>query len=287
MSLTSFILSALNGITFAGLLFLVSSGLTMIYGLLRVINVAHGSLYLLGGYLGVTLADLVGNYWLGLLGAVLGAAALALIIEAPLLRQVEGDEIRQLLVTLGLSLVASSAAIAVFGGDPRIVRAPDYLSESITVGGITYPTFRLFALGVSLLVAVLLVVLLERSRVGALIRAGVDDAETVEALGVNVGLLFLGVLLLGSALAGLGGFIGGSVLGLAPGIDNEVLLLSFAVVILGGLGSLSGAMLGSVVIGLLTSFGQALVPQFAAFLVFVPMLMVLVVRPRGLLGRAA
>ena len=287
MGTTSFVLSLCNGITFAGLLFLVSSGLTLVYGLLRVINVAHGSLYLIGGYIGAAAAGHVHSYWLGMLAACLGAAVLAALVEAPLLRRVEGDQIRQLLVTLGLSLVASAAAIAVFGGDPKIVSTPDYLAHTITVGDVTYPVFRIFVLGLSLAVAGVLTLVIGRTRVGALVRAGVDDAETVEALGVNVRLLFLGVLLAGSALAGLGGFAGGSLLGLAPGVDNEILLLSFAVVILGGLGSLSGAMLGSIVIGLLNSFGNALVPQFAAFLVFVPMLIVLVARPQGLLGREA
>jgi branched-chain amino acid transport system permease protein len=286
VTLHEFRLQLLNGITFGALLFLVSSGFTLIFGLMRIVNLAQGSLYLIGGYLGLSIIRETGSYWLALIGAAVAIGALGLVMERGLLRIVRGKPMSEILLTVGLSFIAADLALAIWGGDPQQLEVPAAIDDRTTIFGITYPVFRIVVLALGAVVAIGLWFLLERTRIGAIIRAGVDDREMVAALGVDIKKVFTGVFALGALLAGLAGVVGGAYLSLDPGADTEILTYSLVVVVIGGLGSLRGAILGSLLVGLIYDFGQSLVPDLAYFVVFAPMALVLIVRPQGLFGRA-
>ena len=282
MSFTTF--QILNGLTFAALLFLVASGFTLIFGLMRIVNLAHGAMYLMGGYVAYAVAVESESFLLGLAAA---AAAIALLglIEQSLLRFVRGVELRQVLMTLGLALMMDDAALVIFGGDTFTVPIPDILKGPLEFLGLTYPRYRLFVLAVGILVLVLLWLLMNRTRLGALIRAGVDDPETVEAMGVNIRKVFVATFMLGMALAGVAGALGGAFLSLYPSADSEILVYSLAVVIIGGRGSLGGAAVGSLAVAMLSTFGQVWFPELSYFVIFGPMALLLAFRPTGLFGR--
>ena len=285
MSTTFLVFQLLNGITFAALLFLLASGFTLIFGLMRVVNLTHGALYLVGGYVGLSVIRSTGNFFVGVLAAAVVIGVLGLAIERGLLRFVRGDVLPQVLLTIGLAFIMADLSLVIWGGDPVSIPVPDFLSGSFSVGAITYPKYRLFVVLVGAIVAVALWFLQAKTRLGAIIRAGVDDAEMVDALGINIKLVFSGVFLLGAALAGLTGVMGGAFLSLYPGADSEILLLGLVVVIIGGMGSLEGAVVGSLVVGLLDTFGKALFPELAYFTIFGPMAIMLALRPSGLFGR--
>jgi branched-chain amino acid transport system permease protein len=280
------LLQILNGLTFAALLFVVASGFTLIFGLLRIVNLAHGALYLLGGYIGFTVAMRTGSFVLGGVAAVGAAAVAGLVLSEGLLRFVEGHDLRQVLLTLGVAFVVNDMALVIFGGDTFTVPVPDALRGAVHVFGLFYPAYRLFVLAAGTVIFAGLWLLLQRTRIGALIRAGVDDAEMVEASGINIRRVFLLTFLLGSALAGFGGLLGGAFLSLYPSADAEILVFSLAVVIIGGRGSLAGAATGSLLVGLLNTFGQVMFPELAYFVIFGPMAALLAFRPLGLFGRA-
>lgn len=277
----------LNGLTFAALLLVVASGFTLIFGLLRIVNLSHGALYLLGGYVAHAVTGWTGHFALGVAAAMAAVAVAGLALDQGLLRFVRGYELRQVLLTVGVAFVLNDLALVAWGGDTFTVPVPEALTGASEVLGVFYPNFRLFVLAAGVLVFVLLSLLIHRTRLGALIRAGVDDAEMVEATGIDIRRVFLGTFMLGSALAGLGGALGGAFLSLYPGADAEILVFSLAVVIIGGRGSLSGAALGAVLIGLLNTFGQVWFPELAYFVVFGPMALLLAFRPFGLFGRPA
>ncbi len=280
-------LQLLNSVTFAALLFVVASGFTLIFGLLRIVNLAHGALYLLGGYLGFAAATATGSFLLGILAAMAGVALVGLMIDRGLLRFVAGFELRQVLMTVGVAFVLNDLALVVWGGDTFTVPVPDALQGAAEVGGVFYPKYRLFVLAAGVAVFAALWLLLHSTRLGAIIRAGVDDAEMVAATGIDIGRVFLFAVMLGSALAGLGGVLGGAFLSIYPGADAEILVFSLAVVIIGGRGSLGGAALGALLIGLLNTFGQVWFPELAYFVVFGPMVLLLAFRPYGLFGKPA
>ena len=282
----SVLLQLLNGLTFAALLFLVASGFTLIFGLMRIVNLAHGAMYLMGGYVAYAAATASGSFLLGLVCAVAAVALLGLV-EQWLLRFAKGNELRQVLLTLGLALMLNDAALVIFGGDTFSVPTPDVLRGPAQLLGITYPRYRLAVLGVGAAVLILLWLLMNRTRLGALIRAGVDDAETVEAMGINIRLVFVATFMLGMALAGIAGALGGAFLSLYPTADSEILVYSLAVVIIGGRGSLGGAALGSLAVALLSTFGQVWFPELSYFVIFGPMALLLAFRPHGLFGRPA
>ena len=275
----------LNGATFAALLFVVASGFTLVFGLMRIVNLAHGALYLLGGYIGYTAVALTDNFALGLLTAFIATAVLGLLTDYFLLRFVKGIELSQVLLTLGLALALGDCGLVIWGGDPITLPVPDLLRGPLRFGALAYPRYRLFVLAVGILLFVLLWTLLNRTRLGALIRAGVDDSEMVDALGIDINRVFLWTFMLGASLAGLGGTLGGAFLTLYPGADGEILVFSLAVVIIGGLGSLTGAAVGSLLVGYLATFGQVLFPELAYFVIFGPMAVLLSFRPTGLFGR--
>ena len=284
MSFTVFQL--FNAVTFAALLFLVASGFTLIFGLMRIVNLAHGAMYLIGGYVAYAAAVASQSFIVGLVAAAAAIAVLGLA-EQWLLRFVKGVELRQVLLTLGVALMLNDAALVIFGGDTFSVPMPQLLQGPLQFFGMTYPRYRLFVLLVGIVVLVLLWSLMNHTRLGALIRAGVDDAETVEALGVDIRRLFVITFMLGMVLAGIAGALGGAFLSIYPTADSEILVFSLAVVVIGGRGSLVGAALGSLAVALLSTFGQVWFPELAYFVIFGPMALLLAFRPHGLFGRAA
>jgi branched-chain amino acid transport system permease protein len=276
---------ALNGLSFGALLFLLASGLTLVFGLMRIINLAHGAFYMVGGYLGVVVATLTGNLLLGVLAGVVVVAGTAFVVEFVLLRFVRGQELPEVLLTLGVSFVLADLCLAVFGGDPYTLPASATIQGSMTIGDVTYPWYRIFVIGVAVVIGVALTLVQNRTRIGAIVRAGVDDREMISAMGVNIAWVFTGMFVVGAALAAIGGTIGSGVISIRPGIQDDVLLYALVVVIIGGLGSVQGAAVGSVLIGLIDAFAKAWIPDLAYFTIFAPMAIVLVLRPTGLFGR--
>jgi branched-chain amino acid transport system permease protein len=286
MSPQVFVVQLLNGLSFGALLFFLASGFTLIFGLMKIVNLAHGAFYLLGGYIGLTIIAATGSFWLGLLGGGVAIALVGLLSERLLLRPIRGLELPEVLLTIGVAFVIGDLSLAIFGGDPRSIPVPEWLRGGASIGGFAYPRYRLFVILLAVAAGAGLWLLQSRTRIGAIVRAGVDDRETVAALGINIDRVFTGVFVVGSALAGIAGVIGGALLTLLPGAEVEILLLGLVVVIIGGLGSLSGAVVGSVLVGILDAFGRSLLPDLSYFTLFAPMALVLVLRPRGLLGRA-
>lgn len=283
----------LNGLTLAALYFIVASGFSLIFGLMRVVNMAHGTLYLVAGYVGYAVfeplydQDLWWAWYAGLAAGVLAAAVFGALLQQVLLGWMQGQELRQALVTIGISIIAADQILAIYGGNPRQFFAPDAIFGSTQVplvGG--YPTFRLVQIGVAVAVGVALWLLLNRTRLGMMIRAGVDDREMLGACGVNVPLVGVAVFALGAALCGLGGVIGSTAQPLAMGQDGRFLLISLVVVIVGGMGSVTGTAVGAILVGLAEQLGQAMFPTYSVVLTFVMMVAVLALRPQGILGRA-
>jgi branched-chain amino acid transport system permease protein len=277
----------LNGATFAALLFVVASGFTLIFGLMRIVNLAHGSLYLLGGYVGFTVAVWTRSFALAAVAGLVSMAIVGFALDRGLLRFGRNSDRRQVLLTLGAGLMINDLALVVWGGDTLTVQVPEFLQGPLFFGGMVYPKYRLFVFVVGVLILIGLWLLLQRTRLGILIRAGVDDAEMVAAMGIDIRRLFIQTFMLGSALAGLAGVMGGAFLTLYPTADIEILVYSLAVVIIGGQGSLVGAAVGSLFVGMLATFGQVWFPELAYFVIFGPMAVLLAFRPLGLFGRAA
>ncbi|MGB9364842.1 MAG: branched-chain amino acid ABC transporter permease [Xanthobacteraceae bacterium] len=293
------IVQTLNSISFGGLLFLLSSGFSLAFGLMRIPNLAHGGFFMLGAYLGATIAYFGGNFWVAVLGAGLGVGVIGILFERLILRRLAGNVQGQVLVTLGVSFIIADLCLLIWTGDPWTLPAPAKLRaptrlpvevcQFVTALGplctVSFPTFRLVVLVIALVTAVALYLLMERTRLGAMIRAGVDDMEMARGVGIPVSLLFTVVFCLGAVLAGIGGTLGAPALNAYPGLDTDMLPLALIVVILGGAGSLLGAFVGSFVVGFLYNFGIALFPDLAYFILFLPMVLVLVFRPQGLFGR--
>ncbi len=278
---------ALNGLSFGALLFLLASGLTLVFGLMRIVNLAHGAFYMLGGYIGVVIATLTGNLLLAVIAAVVAVGITALVVEVGLLRFVRGQELPEVLLTVGVSFVIADLCLAIFGGDPRTLPVSATITGSLTIGPLTYPWYRIFVMAVAIVIGIALALVQNRTRVGAIVRAGVDDREIIAAMGVNIRWVFTGMFVVGAALAAIGGTIGAGIISVRPGIQDEVLLYALVVVIIGGLGSVPGAAVGSVLIGLIDAFAKAWIPDLAYFTIFAPMALVLVLRPTGLFGKAA
>ena len=278
-----------NSITFGGLLFLLSAGFSLIFGLMRIPNLTHGSLFMVGAYVGATfIAGMLGfhlNFWLAAVLATLTVAALGALAERLLLRRLPGDQLAQVLVTLGLSFIAADLCLMLWGGDPLNVATPAGLGGFVRVGTAVFPLYRLAVIAIAMVVAVGLWLLLDRTRLGAMIRAGVDDPDMARVVGIRVSQLFTIVFALGAGLAAFAGIIGGPILSVYPGLDQDMLPLALVVVILGGSGSLLGSFVGSIIVGFIYNFGQALLPELAYFVLFLPMLLVLLLRPQGLFGR--
>jgi branched-chain amino acid transport system permease protein len=278
------VIQTLNSLALGGLLFMLSSGFALIFGLMRIANLTHGSLFMIGAYIAASVlrggyslvvAALVAMALVGILGA---------IIERFILRSLSGNSQGQVLATLGLSFIAADACLMIWGGDPIPINAPEMLRAPLQMFGFTFPTYRLVVLGISMISALLLYLLMERTRLGAMIRAGVDDMQMARAVGIPASQLFTIVFSLGALLAGLGGTVGGPMLNAYPGLDADMLPLALIVVILGGVGSLIGTFVASFIIGFIYTFGIALVPDLAYVILFLPMVLVIAFRPSGLFG---
>jgi branched-subunit amino acid ABC-type transport system permease component len=286
MSLDNFLLQLFNGLVFSMLLFVLAAGLSLIFGLMDVVNLSHGAFYLLGGYIGLTMVRQFDNFWLALVAAPLVVGALGLVIEYLFLRRLYGRHrhLDQVLLTFGLALIAADLIRWRWGAYVESVKGPPQLTGQVMMFGLELPLYRMSLIGFGLLIALGLWLLIGRTRLGAIVRAGVSDAQMVSGLGIDIQLVFAGVFALGTALAALAGVLGAPVLNLYPGLDLEILILALVVVVVGGLGTLKGAFFGSLLIGMANTFGKALLPQFSLFLIFAVMAAVLLLRPAGLFG---
>ena len=279
---------AINSVALGGLLFLLSSGFSLIFGLMRIPNLTHGSMFMLGAYFGATFFVWWKiDFWLAAVLAAVLVAGIGGVIERFLLRRLAGNELAQVLVTLGISFMVADLCLMVWTGDPISVETPALLRGATRLMGVSFPIYRLGVIVIAVAVAGALWLLLDGTRLGAMIRAGVDDPQMARVVGIRVSRLFTIVFCLGAGLAGFGGFIAGPILSVYPGLDAEMLPLALVVVILGGTGSLIGSLAGSFIVAFLYNFGQALLPELAYFVLFLPMVLVLTLRPRGLFGRQA
>lgn len=288
-------LSALfNGITLGALYFLVASGFTLIFGLMRNVNLAHGSLYLFGGYVGYSIGTLTGSWLVALIAAFIIVALAGILMQVLLFRWMEGQDLRQTLVTIGLSIIVADLLLWSYGGDTFQVTTPDWLSGPVQLPFVvalrsngeavmmTYPLVRIAILIGAIMLGVAMWLVLNRTRIGMLVRAGVDDRDMLSATGVRVQLVFIMVFAFGAGLAGLAGVVGGTFQSLQPGEDTRILLSSLVVVIVGGMGSIPGAAMGALIVGLAEQFGSIYMPTYAVMLTFIIMVAVLAIRPQGL-----
>ena len=275
-----------NGVSYGALLFLLASGLSLIFGVMRVVNLAHGSYFMLGGYVGLSVIWRTGSYVLALVAGALALAVVGIAMERMFLRRLAGQTLGQVLMTIGFALIFQDLALLIWGGDPYSIRPPSLLAGVVTAGPGRFPIYRIFIIVIAVAVGAALWLLLDRTRIGAMIRAAVDDPEMAQGVGIRVPRVSLGVFALGAALAAFGGVVGAGFLGVYPGLDFEILPYAFVVVIVGGLGSLPGAMVGSLLVGLLDNFGKALFPELSYFTLFAPMALILALKPTGLFGRA-
>ena len=283
--MSQFLTLAVNSISYGGLLFLLSAGFSLIFGLMRIPNLMHGSFFLLGAYFGVTFLNRGLNFWLAALVSAVAMGVIGALIERFLLRRLAGQELAQVLLTLGLSFVVADLCLMVWTGDPWQPATPSGLTGAMVVSGLFFPIFRLVVVLVAVAIAIALWLLVDWTRLGAMIRAGVDDAPIARVVGIKVSQLFTLIFALGAGLAAFGGVMGAPILSVYPGLDGEMLPVALIVVILGGTGSLLGALVGSFVIGFLYNFGQAWFPDLAYVILFLPMVVVLVLRPQGLFGK--
>jgi branched-chain amino acid transport system permease protein len=284
-----FVITLLNGLTLASLYFIVASGFTLVFGLMRNVNLAHGSLYLLGGYLGFFTAQASGSWVLALAAGFAAAALVGLAMQVSIFRFMPGQDLRQTLVTIGLSIVIADLLMWAIGAQVHQLSPPDWLDGPLRNLPLirAYSTYRLALLPIGILIGVALWLFLNRTRVGMMIRAGVDDRAMLAAAGVDVNLVFAATFAIGAGLAGLGGVIGAVELSMVPGEDTRLLLASLVVVIVGGMGSVVGAAVGAAILGLAETYGLAYAPTYSVVFTFAILVLVLAFRPRGILGRPA
>lgn len=292
-----FLNAVFNGITLGGLYFLVASGFTLIFGLMRNVNLAHGSLYLFGGYIGYAISTSSGSWILGFIVAFVLTAVVGVLLQVIVFRRMEGQDLRQTMVTIGLSIVFADLMLWACGGDFYQIQTPKWLIGPIELPLVTaikssgepvylrYPLVRLVIFVASVVIGVAMWLALNRTRIGMIIRAGVDDRDILAATGVRIQLVFVGVFAFGAGLAGIAGVVGGTFQSLSPGEDIRFLLASLVVVIVGGMGSIPGAALGALIIGLAEQLGSVYIPTYAIVVTFLIMVLVLAIRPQGLLAR--
>jgi branched-chain amino acid transport system permease protein len=279
------LIQAFNGISYGALLFLVGSGLSLIFGVMRIVNLSHGSYFLLGGYVALSVIWTTGSWLLAIPVAAVTVALIGLVMERLFLRPLGFDPLRQVLLTVGFAFLFQQAALDIWTGNPFDITPPAVLTQSIVVGGLHLPLYRVFMIGVALFIGLTLWLVMEKTRLGATIRATVDDAEMARGVGIDTSYISMLIFALGAFLAALGGVIGGAFLGVYPGLDFEMLPIAFAVVIIGGMGSLGGAAIGALIVGLADNFGKALFPEISYFTLYAPMALILAVKPTGLFGR--
>jgi branched-chain amino acid transport system permease protein len=274
----------LNGLSFGMLLFFLAAGLTLTLGVMRVVNLTHGSFYLLGAYVALDVVAGSNSFLFGSIVAAVAVAALGAVVFI-LLQATGTDPLRQTLLTFGLIFVIADFALVQWGGSPMSVKKPSFLTGPVEIGDFVYPSYRLFIIAFGLVIAAILGFLQRYTLIGAMVRATVDDTEMANGVGLNSPAIAVGTFLTGAALAGLSGAMGGALVGAYPGADIQVLLFALVIVIVGGMGSLAGSFFGALAVGLLDTFGRVLVPQLGASLMFALMLVMLIVRPNGLFGR--
>jgi len=283
-----FFTTLLNGLTLAALYFLVASGFTLVFGLMRNVNLAHGSLYLLGAYAGWVVGEHTGSWLLAVATGFLTAGVVGLLLQVLIFRWMQGQDLRQTLVTIGISIVLADVMLWIFGGEIYTFEPPKWIYGSTPLPLVEmFPTYRIAVFVMAVAIGVLLWWFLARTRVGMMIRAGVDDRGMLAASGANVQLLFAITFAIGAGLAGLAGVVGGSALSISPGEDTRYLLASLVVVIVGGMGSVGGAAIGALLIGAAEQFGLAYAPTYGIVFTFLIMVLALAFRPRGIMGRAA
>ncbi len=286
MLLPDFFSQALNGLSYGVLLFLLSVGLTLIFGMLDIVNLAHGSFYMLGAYAGLTMIGLTGNFWLALVAAPLVVGAIGALMERSVLRPLyRRPPLDQVLLTFGFIYFFEDLVKWIWGGRIRSIPPPDVFSGSVKLGGATVPSYRLFVIVFGLVMAVLLWVVIDKTRLGSIIRAGVFDAEMTAGMGINTGRLFTGVFALGAALGGLSGVIAGPIQSAQPPMGASILIPALIVVVVGGLGSLKGSFVGSLIIGQAETFGKVWLPGASMMMIYAVMALVVLLRPQGLFGR--
>lgn len=288
MDAATFLIQVLNGVQYGMLLFLVASGLTLIFGIMGIINLAHGSFYMVGAYLAFSLTGLIGNFWLALVVGVIAALFLGAALEWLLMKPLYArDHLDQVLLTYGLILVFEELRSLAWGDDVHGVSVPESLAFSFPLTDtLSYQAYRLAMSAVCLAIAFGMYWLIQRTRLGMMIRAGSVDRNMVQSLGIDVGLLYRLVFALGVALAALAGMLAAPVSSVFPGMGGQVLIVSFVVVVIGGLGSVKGALVAALVIGLADTFGKVLAPQIAGMIVYLLMAAVLLWRPQGIFGKA-
>jgi branched-chain amino acid transport system permease protein len=278
------VVQTLNSFALGGLLFMLSSGFALIFGLMRIANLTHGSLFMIGAYVAATAMRHGSGLAVAACAAALTIAVVGGLIERVILRRLSGNSQAQVLATLGISFFVADFCLIVWGGDPIPINTPVMFQESLKFFGFSFPTYRAVVVGIAIVVGLLLYWLIEKTRLGAMIRAGVDDMQMARASGIRVSTLFTVVFSLGALLAGLGGAIGGPIFSAYPGLDADMLPLALIVVILGGIGSLAGTFVASFIIGFIYTFGSALIPDLANVILFLPMVFVIAFRPSGLFG---
>jgi branched-chain amino acid transport system permease protein len=281
------VIQVLNGVSYGMLLFLLAAGLTLTFGLLRIVNLTHGSFYLLGGYIALAVVAATDNFLLGVLASVVSMGLLGMLIQRSLLSRYVGKELAQVMLTFGCLLLLGDVALWGFGGQPQTIPTPAIFQGSVRVLGGGFPMYRFVLIAAGLISGVFLWWFHDHTRLGTIVRAAVNDPEIARALGVQVPLVITAVFGLGAALAGAAGAIGGPMVGMYPGADLDTMILAIVVVVVGGLGSLRGAFLAALLVGLLDTFGRTLFPEMSQFAIFAPMALLLIVRPAGLLGRVS
>jgi len=279
------IIQTLNGLSFSMMLFLVAAGFTLIFGLMKIINIAHGSFYLLSAYIGLTVLQTTGSFLLATITSSIAAAVVGIAMQSLFLRRFYMKELQQVLLTFGFVLIIADLCLWIWGGNPMALPKPSLFKSSIWIGSVVFPSYRLLVILVGVIIAVGLWVFQEKTKFGAIVRAGVDDEEMLRGSGINIQMVFIGVFGLGALLAGIGGMMGGPFVGVFPGADLSMLLLALVVVIIGGVGSLRGAFVGSLFVGLIDNFGKALFPELSLFTLFAPMAIILAIRPTGIFGK--
>jgi branched-chain amino acid transport system permease protein len=285
MNTQFWVVQIFNGVSYGSLLFLVGSGLSLIFGVMRIVNLSHGAYFLWGGYIALSVINATGSWALSLPVAAFAVAVIGLTMERVFLRPLAFDPLRQVLLTVGFAFLFQQAALDIWGGNNMDINPPAALTQSIVVGGIYFPLYRAFMIAIALLIGIALWLALEKTRIGAAVRATVDDAQMARGIGIDTNRISMFIFALGAFLAALGGVIGGAFLGIYPGLDFEILPLAFAVVIIGGMGSLGGAAIGALLVGLADNFGKALFPEASYFTLYAPMVLILAIKPTGLFGR--
>jgi branched-chain amino acid transport system permease protein len=283
--LAFWLIQSLNSLSLGGLLFLLSAGFSLIFGLMRIANLSHGAYFMFGAYVGLSVLRAGYPFGVAMVAAGLAVALLGGLIERFVIRRLSGNPLAQVLATLGIAFIIADGCLLLWTGDPQQLPSPAFLQGVFRIDEVAFPKYRVAVVGVAIVFAIALWLLLEKTRIGAMIRAGVDDMEMARGVGIPVSALFTMVFCLGSFLAGVGGVLGGPILSVYPGLDTDMLPLALVVVILGGVGSLGGAFVGSFIIGFIYTFGQTLFPDLAYMILFLPMIIVLAIRPRGLFGR--